>query len=621
MRTIFHKGFLLLLILFLSWRFGMAQTCVLVVDSSFEQASLSNYVSYTSVKNFKCIDCALDSIEKSTSSKHCEEEMSPGFSEDIFLISFEIENLNNSNNDYYLELNNPHIDSIVLFEFIGSNDVLEIGVAGDRMLFNERPIENRRFIFPIELKKGEVKKFLLIVNKRNASVSFPTYLWSKEEFKKLEKRNGLFYLLYFGGVIFIFLFSMVIGLMMRNVRMISYGLYAGSMGLYLFIALGFGFQYLYPNSITLNNTLRTQILVISLMTFVLFSSLFMNLHKEHKRQHKVLMIIFFFLVALSLGSFVFESFFFQHIIFFLNVIYILLVLSLPIFLYSAYISYKKNPTLVISYLIALSALFTGAIINTLVEYGWINEDNIPFNTVLLGSIVELFVFSLTFITEIKTINDKKNSLLREQAKQQKELVSAYVRGIEEEGGRISKELHDNIGSRLAILKNQIDYLDIDRKKIKDQVVDIFSDVRQISDELSPSKIQILGIVPSIEELFSQLIDGTDIKVNFYADEIPDLNNDNAIQIYRVIQEIIQNIVKHSDATEVDCQILKGETNDEGALIMIDDNGKGFNTSDIDKNMGFGLKNMQFRIESVGGKIEISSNEGRGTHIMIWCVRG
>jgi signal transduction histidine kinase len=191
-----------------------------------------------------------------------------------------------------------------------------------------------------------------------------------------------------------------------------------------------------------------------------------------------------------------------------------------------------------------------------------------------------------------------------------------VRGTEEEGSRISKELHDNIGSRLALLKNQIDYMEFDKAKIKAQVNDIFMDVRLISDELSPNKIALLGIIPSIKELFNQLVNSTDIKVNFYAQEKVEISVENAIHIYRVFQEIIQNILKHSQATTVDCQVLK---EDNGAIVfVVDDNGVGYDSASHNYQFSSGLQNIRFRIEAINGKIDISSKPNAGTHIMIWC---
>ena len=98
--------------------------------------------------------------------------------------------------------------------------------------------------------------------------------------------------------------------------------------------------------------------------------------------------------------------------------------------------------------------------------------------------------------------------------------------------------------------------------------------------------------------------------------MPHIDHDVQLQLYRIIQEVIQNIVKHSDASDVDFQMVNEEI--EGAfVILIDDNGKGFDKNKVNPK-SLGLNNMQLRADAVNCRIEISSKENEGTHIVIWC---
>ena len=542
-------------------------------------------------------------------------EMSFGFSQDFFWILITIKNAAQTSKELYLELKNPHIDTTFFYKIDSTKTVaLLLGKGGDRMLFNERPLANRRFIFPIHINGLSTSKYVLLVDKRNASVSYPLTLWDSEEFEKHEKTNNLFYMLYFGGILFIFLFSLVIGLIMKNWRLLTYSFYSGLMGFYLFIGIGFAFQYLYPWSDSLNNYIRTQVAILLLISFIIFTFSYLQVKKSHLLSYRILMVLTSLLLFLFLMSVVFQDFSFKHIVVLLKIFYSLIFIFFPVTVIAVIKSYKYYKYQAVTYILAITSLFTGATVFNLIEFGIIEESYVPINPILIGSIIELFIFSTSFIIEIKKINDKKNSLLKASAEQQRNLLKAYIEGTEAEGNRISQELHDNIGSRLALIKNQLKNTNSNPEILEKNISEIFSEVRTISNELSPNSLHILGLVQCTKQLLNNLEFTGKIKVNFYAADSIDLTGSKSLQIYRVIQESIQNIMKHSKASQVDFQILK---ENKKVIITIDDNGVGFDTKKKSYKHGNGLNNMKMRVESVNGKIEISSQPEKGTHIMIW----
>lgn len=536
---------------------------------------------------------------------------SPGFSLDYYWIFFKIINNSKSVKNLILECDNPHIDSSSFY--IKKGNLWQfIAEAGDRMEFDARPIANRRIVFPITIEKQDTAIFALMVDKRIASVSFPLKIWDYTVFNNHERSNNLFYFLYFGGILFISVFSFFIGLIMKNIRLINYSIYSGLMGFYLFIALGFAFQYLYPNSIAINNYIRTQTVLLLLVSFLIFSISYLNLKKYFKLSYYILLIITLFVLALFAISIVFRNFAFANIIVLLKILYIFIIFAFPIVIGSVIKIYRKNTFAALTYILAISALFAGSLTFSMVEFGFVDESTIMLNPILVGSIIELFIFSTSFIIEIKKINDKKNYLLESAALQQKELMKAYIQGTDEEGNRISQELHDNIGSRLALLKNQIYKLNDDPYKLEADISEIFKEVKNISNELSPNSLHIAGLTNSVQSFAQSFIESTNIQVTFSVDETIKMEAKTKLQIYRVIQEALHNIQKHSEATKVDIQIFK---QDNKVIISIDDDGKGFSFDNI--KYGKGLNNMKMRIESINGIFEISSQPNRGTHIMIW----
>jgi signal transduction histidine kinase len=97
--------------------------------------------------------------------------------------------------------------------------------------------------------------------------------------------------------------------------------------------------------------------------------------------------------------------------------------------------------------------------------------------------------------------------------------------------------------------------------------------------------------------------------------LPQINHNKELQLYRILQEVVQNIIKHSDASEVDFQMIRED--DDKFAILIDDNGRGFDPLKVDSK-SLGISNMKLRAETINARIEISSRINEGTHIVIWC---
>lgn len=192
------------------------------------------------------------------------------------------------------------------------------------------------------------------------------------------------------------------------------------------------------------------------------------------------------------------------------------------------------------------------------------------------------------------------------------MYTQYINGIEKERSRIAGELHDDVGSRLSYLKQLMVTHSNESTKTADQLEQLIKDVRQLSHDLAPPLAHVSGLVPLIEKLITETRLVTGLEIKFQEHNYKEVLNSNQIQqVYRIIQEVLNNILKHAQATRVDVQIFghQGEVN-----ISIEDNGIGFNPSEVPDGMG--LNQMRIRMESMGGRIEINSHPGKGTLVLI-----
>lgn len=202
-----------------------------------------------------------------------------------------------------------------------------------------------------------------------------------------------------------------------------------------------------------------------------------------------------------------------------------------------------------------------------------------------------------------------------------ELLDAELR----ERKRIGEELHDGLGQILSVLKLTLTSVERilmpGQPKQQELLVkavsltdNAFSELRNISHNLAPIFLQEKGLTASIRNLLEPLQESRKFKVNMDFSEISNnLDCFSELTIYRVMQEVINNIIVHSGATEINFQLLETE---EELMLMIEDNGKGFDVNENKVEKGIGLRSINSRIENIGGDVHIDTAIGRGTIITI-----
>ena len=227
---------------------------------------------------------------------------------------------------------------------------------------------------------------------------------------------------------------------------------------------------------------------------------------------------------------------------------------------------------------------------------------------------------------------------RKRAEEQLKVTSEELRALsarlssarEEEGTRIARELHDELGSVLTSLKweledmlkrssesaNQTDYSTLGPKleEMMGMVNDILSNVRRISSELRPSILDDIGLMAAIEWQAKQFESRSGIvcTLDLPADDLK-LSSDQSTAIFRILQETLTNILRHAKASRVN--ILVEEV--DGALVLeVRDNGRGITGEEITESSSLGLIGMRERAHLLGGSFEITGSAGRGTVLMV-----
>lgn len=225
--------------------------------------------------------------------------------------------------------------------------------------------------------------------------------------------------------------------------------------------------------------------------------------------------------------------------------------------------------------------------------------------------------------EKEQANHKRNieSLLDEHRAKN---LEARIAGEEQERQRLAKDIHDHLGSLLATVKVNLQGLFAREKTIKDQeqvqtvnsLVDkACNDVRGIAHNLHMGISESFGLISALEDLSQSVSGANNIKVKFTATNSSKRFDTNLeIFIYRMVQELLSNALKHSQATLISIQLT---CLDELVSIIVEDNGKGFLTNQPGaKANGIGLKELMSRVEDFNGEITIDSTPDMGTTVLV-----
>jgi PAS domain S-box-containing protein len=244
------------------------------------------------------------------------------------------------------------------------------------------------------------------------------------------------------------------------------------------------------------------------------------------------------------------------------------------------------------------------------EYRWVVTTGVPRYDVD-GSFVG-YIGSTVDITEQKLAEEALSTVSQK-------LIEAH----EEESTRISRELHDDVNQRLAMVSVRLSYLvqspaasadhvEQEIGEIRQEIAGLVSDIQALSHGLYPPKLELLGLEAAATGFCNELSDRHGVTIDVHFENIPQaLPREIALCLYRVLQEALQNVVKHSASRHAHVS-LNGHLNT--ISLTVKDSGAGFHPHEALRGQGLGLTSMKERLKVIGGQLSIDSQLGRGSTI-------
>ena len=238
--------------------------------------------------------------------------------------------------------------------------------------------------------------------------------------------------------------------------------------------------------------------------------------------------------------------------------------------------------------------------------------------VIIGSL--LLLFFILAIVSLVIIFNKRNQLHQKE----KEIVSAESKlEIQEQVfNTLSREIHDNVGQRLSLAKVQLNIIDQkgsgDRDLLFDAMENItlaLTDLRDMAKSLSTDRISELGIRGIVEQELQRIGRGGFVRTSLRTEgKVKRITIQKKLVLYRIIQEALQNTLKHAQASSIEVLFNYKENDVE---IKVSDNGKGFDMVKTEMvSGGLGLQNIKNRSALIGGKAIIESIVGKGTTLIL-----
>lgn len=231
-------------------------------------------------------------------------------------------------------------------------------------------------------------------------------------------------------------------------------------------------------------------------------------------------------------------------------------------------------------------------------------------------------FVLASIIDI-TERKRAEGVSRESQRELRTLSARLLQAQETERRRIARELHDDLNQSLALIAVELDLLARDPDgpgaarngrvhELSDRVKELSSAVHELSHRLHPAKLEQLGLVTSLRGLCNELSHVHGLGLELAAEQVPSsIPVDTALCLYRIAQEALRNVVKHSGARHARVELRGGP---DAISLRVSDDGSGFEPDSAAGKEGLGLVSMRERLRLVGGEITVDSRPAGGARI-------
>ncbi len=333
-------------------------------------------------------------------------------SDAAYWLLFTIVNDYAGESEFRLVLSYPQLDYTSLSEVMG-NSATTLFITGDSFPFDQRPISNHDFVFPIRIPYGSQKTFLLNADKRNSAVRFPLRLYAEEKFVTKSGKEQVYLTVYYIFLIILTLAAFLIGIGLRNRVFVWYGVSVFCYALWLFTWQGFSYKYLTADFPVFNRHFLAFCSQIAVMSLLVFVQSFFETKSLIPRFHRIMNGVLGLFILGTVVWVIIPDTYIQLAPKLFAVRYILVGMIL-VFSVTAAVAYRRRGAhRSLIFAISYALFFVSIIGKILDEYGLIAEYNFVVDPILVGNLVQVLGLSIAMVIAMMNIFNEREALKRD----------------------------------------------------------------------------------------------------------------------------------------------------------------------------------------------------------------
>ncbi len=532
-------------------------------------------------------------------------------------IHFEVQN-QSTKNDLVFQFGQPYVDSVFVW-IIMEDTLIDFPKQGiyDKSFVNKDRFQMHRFYsyaFTLERKSTADIYVLAVKNDGPFLVesSISTQIAYQDRLQYVQFRSGLLNI-FTGFVLLVCLATLAFWILSKEVL---YGYYLGFVVvIYLNLICLRNLYGLIPyvdNYLFLGNNHTEMFGYLQLFFVINYVIYFFNLSASHKRIATFLRrFTYFILIFFFLALFLRDKYWFYQFSFFFSKV---LLIGTTFYLYGLGVFFALKRNLMAIYYVVGYAPLVFFVLHFVATSAQLTSSKNPLDWEIV-TLIEILVLTIAMAHRYRLIIQQRNHYQLETIKAQEKGLEAVFNATEEERKRIAKDLHDGVGQQLSAVKRGFEELVKDLKhdkrvkvnQLKDLVDQTAKETREISHQMMPRSLTEYGLVPSIEDSLNKTLKPSSIAFEFEHYNLKSRYDERKeVAVYRILQELINNVIKHSGASQVNVQLFENQSN---LILIVEDNGDGINHGSTD---GVGILNIKNRLSYFKGRVNLEPSIESGT---------
>ncbi len=531
---------------------------------------------------------------------------------------------------YLLEIPYPLLDKVNIW-FRGADKQLQHYQAGTQYPFVEREIKDVNFTFPVPaLSDDDPLEVIFSVN-TNSLLTVAVFAWEKSHWQAQQQNLKMWHGFLFGSIAILIFYNLFLSLSLKDTSYLYYILYLIGLGMINAINAGIGEQYLWPDTPGISTRSLLSVIAATTIFGLLFVNRFLDVRQHFPRLWIASVVVMIMVVPPAIPELL--GYLDMGVIngILSGIVLLLTNIAMIYYFAVAIASYRKGIKQARFVIVAFSTFAFGYYWYQVFVYQGAAPSMLIMHMLEIGMVIEGLLLSFALADRFNLLTQEKEQIEKETLNTQLSFSKRLIQAQEAEREVFSNTMHDSIGHGLLVLKQNLEKItngcQPDRSNAEqvahfaavceqaNYCAELLDDVRHMSHDLHPHLLKRLGLKTAIESTLERAFSSQDIEWQADVDDLPNnFEAEREITVYRVIQEVLNNILKHADASEV---MLSLHVKKNEIIVDIKDDGQGFEVK-READDYFGINTMKGRIALFGGWFRINSHPHSGTHVA-FCI--